>query len=71
MAVEILEHRIGTNNSCLKCTTSGAEFGPSFNRGEDVESFLGYIAPKDARELTERDLETKVEEWRNIKNETV
>lgn len=62
MAVRILKDEDGY--SCMYCSTSMWAFGGIFYKEENIEDFLNWLSPTDPRRLTDHELETKIQEWR-------
>lgn len=64
MAVRILKDE-EQGYSCLYCSTTMLAFGGIFYKEEDAEKFLEWLGDDiDARQLTQRELDDKIHEWR-------
>ncbi len=71
MSIRILNDR-EQGMSCLYCSTTMWAFGGIFRKGEDAENFLFWydknsIEGKDLRQLTDDEIESKINEWRREK----
>ena len=53
---------------CLYDTVTMWAFGGIFYEDEDPEDFLRFLNNVDARSLTDNQLDTKITEWRNQKD---
>lgn len=62
MSVRILKDQ-EDGYSCLYCSTTGIVFGEIFSEDEDANEFLEWL-PIDARKYSDRELRTKIAEWR-------
>jgi hypothetical protein len=67
MGVRILEDK-EQGYKCLYCSTTMWAFGGLFYEDENIEEFLEWL-PKDARIYKDNELEAKISDWRNIKND--
>ena len=69
MSVRIIEGSDGYK--VIYDSVTMTAFGPVFYEDDDVEAFLQWLSPVDARTLGQRELDGKVYEWRDFQDEEV
>jgi len=62
MGVSYIENK--DMEKALYCTTTMQAFGPIFYAEDDVEDFIEWLKPRDARVLTQKELDTEYYKWK-------
>ncbi len=69
MPIQVLEGTGGPflTSACLWDTVSDFAFGPMFQDADEATEFLGWLAPRDPRDIKDGELETLLGDYRVVR----